>query len=147
LERCGEVKILLGLLAMFILIVYSMYFVKIIRGNPQEFELDLSHALQNWLQESKPKSLWVLLGVSLLFEMVYFGLVFLVISNPVTLALTLLIIAVEVWHLAKVLRALRAFFAGTIASTGIFDWKVERVSAMGFFSHSLIVLLTLIFVG
>lgn len=140
-------KILLGLLAIFILIVYSMYFVKIIRGNPQEFELDLLHALQNWLQESKPKSLWLLLGLSVLFELVYFGLVFLVISNPVTLALTLVIVAVEIWHLVKVLLALRAFFAGKIASTEIFNWKIERASAMGFFSHSLIVLLTLIFVA
>lgn len=137
--------ILLGLLAIFILIVYSVYFVKIIRGNPQEFELDLLHALQNWLQESKPKSLWALLGASALLELVYFGLVFLVISNPVTWALTFLIIALEIWHLATVLIALRAFFAGKIASTEIFNWKIERVSAMGFFTHSLIVLLTFIF--
>ncbi len=138
-------RILLGLLAAFILMVYSVYFVRIIRGNPEEFEVDLSHALQNWLQAGKPKSLWVLMLFSILFEALYFALVFLFVVNPVTLILTLAIVLVEIWHMFKVFMAFKGFFAGRIANTEIFDWKIERISAMGLFSHSLIVLLTLFF--
>lgn len=140
-------KILLGLLALFILVAYSLYFVKIIKGSPQEFELDLSRVLEDWLEVGKPESLKILLGVSLLFEILYFGLVLALITNPVTLALTLAVVAIEIWHLFKILAAFKAFFAGLIASNAILDWRMERISAMGLFSHSLIVLLTLVFVA
>jgi len=138
------VTIILGLMAAVLLITYSIYFVKIIQGRPQEFELNLSNALQNWLQESKPTALWKLLWASVLLEVIYFGLVFITVSNPVTLAMTVLIIVVETWHLLVVTINTRNFFAGRISSTGIFNWKLERISALGFFTHSLIVLLTLL---
>ncbi|HCF51543.1 MAG TPA: hypothetical protein DER60_14750 [Syntrophomonas sp.] len=137
--------ILLGILASLILATYSIYFLKIIRGYPQEFELELLDALQNWLQESNTKALWILLWASVLFEVVYFSLVFLAVSNPVTLALTGLIIVIEMWHLSVVFVNFRNFFGGRITCAGIFNWKLERISAMGFFTHSLIVLLTLLF--
>lgn len=139
------VRVLLGLIAAAILIIYSIYFVKIIKGDPREFELDLLNALTNWLQESQTGMLWMLLWASAFFEMIYFGLVFVILSNPVTLALTAMIIILEIWHLVVIYINLRNFFAGHISSAGIFNWKLERISAMGFFTHSLIVLLTLLF--
>ena len=42
-------------------------------------------------------------------EVLYFSLVFLVLSNPVILAITWLIILMEVWHLAVVFTKFRAF--------------------------------------
>jgi len=128
-----------------ILIVYSSYYIKIIRGCPQEFELELLDALQNWLEERKPGHLWMLLWASALIEILYFSLVFLVLSNPVILAFTGLIIVIEIWHLVLVLAKFRAFLSGSINCAAIFNWKLERISAMGFFTHSLIVLLTLLF--
>ena len=143
IERCGLVTILLGLMASSILIIYSSYYIKIIRGYPQEFELELVNALQ-WLRR-KPGHLWMLLWASALIEVLYFSLVFLVLSNPVILVITWLIILMEVWHLAVVFTKFRAFLAGSISCAAIFNWKLERVSALGFFTHSLIVLLTLLF--
>jgi hypothetical protein len=145
IERCGLVTILLGLMASSILIVYSSYYIKIIRGYPQEFELELLDALQNWLEGRKPGHLWMLLWASALIEVLYFSLVFLVLSNPVILVITGLIIIMEIWHLAVVFAKFRAFLTGSISCAAIFNWKLERVSALGFFTHSLIVLLTLLF--
>ena len=54
IERCGLVTILLGLMASSILIIYSSYYIKIIRGYPQEFELELVNALQYWLEGESP---------------------------------------------------------------------------------------------
>ena len=138
---------ILGSFAVLILIVYSLYFSKILRGNPHEFELDLLHALENWLHVSKSRVIWILGTGSALCEAVYFGLVFWVIDNPVTLALTGLIIIIELWHLFSVVRAFGSFFKGAISAGRIFNWRLERLSAMGFFTHSLIVILTLIFMG
>lgn len=139
------VAVVLGLIAAVILIIYSIYFVKIIQGDPREFEQDLLNALTNWLQESQTGLLWILLWASAFFEMIYFGLVFVTLSNPVTLALTVMVVVLEIWHLVVIYINLRNFFAGHISSGGIFNWKLERISAMGFFTHSLIVLLTLLF--
>lgn len=136
--------ILLGLMAAVLLTTYSIYFVKIIQGSPQEFELNLLNALQNWLQESRPTTLWKLLWASVLIEVIYFGLVFITLTNPVTLALTVMIIIIETWHLLVISINIRHFLAGRISSTNIFNWKLERISALGFFTHSLIVLLTLL---
>ncbi len=138
------VTILLGLMAAVLLTTYSIYFVKIIQGSPQEFELNLLNALQNWLQESRPTTLWKLLWASVLIEVIYFGLVFITLTNPVTLALTVMIIIIETWHLLVISINIRHFLAGRISSTNIFNWKLERISALGFFTHSLIVLLTLL---
>lgn len=145
MERCSVVTVLLGLVAAVILIIYSIYFAKIIQGNPREFELDLLNALHNWLQEGHTGLLWILLWASVVFEMIYFGLVLVTLSNPVTLALTVMVVVLEIWHLVVIYINLRNFFAGHISSAGIFNWKLERISALGFFTHSLIVLLTLLF--
>ena len=136
--------ILLGLMASSILIVYSSYYIKIIRGYPQEFELELLDALQNWLEGRKPGHLWMLLWASALIEVLYFSLVFLVLSNPVILVITGLIIIMEIWHLAVVFAKFRAFLTGSISCAAILtgSWSA---SVPGILYSFLIVLLTCFF--
>ncbi len=77
----------LAVIAGIIFAVYSVYFVKIISGDPGEFEKELLEALADWTQNSKGKraQIWFIFFISLITELFYFLMVFLVINNPVIL--------------------------------------------------------------
>lgn len=140
--------IILGVFAAVIMLMYAVYFVKIIKGNPSDFELEMLDALEHWIWDSKKGagfSLGMLLLLSIILEAVFFTLVVLVIHNPVVLVFTALMVAMESWHLGQVFRSIQKFKAGKIKAQDIFNWRLERISATGFFTYSLIVLVSLLF--
>lgn len=140
--------LLLGVLAGIIFLTYSYYFYKIIVGKPEEFEYELLKSLATWMVSNGAKSkpqLWLLFFLSVILELVYFLLVFATIDQPVLIIITSFFVGVEVIHLLTVGKALSKFFSGKAMLKDIFNWKVERISAMLFFTHSLLVLISLIF--
>lgn len=136
-------KIIVGLLALLIFSIYSLYFVRIIRGCAEQFETELSAALKLLLDTGKTGVLWRLWWVSLAIEILYFGLVLMTLHNVVVIVLTATMMSIEVWHLTALMIRFRAFFQGRIDLEGVLNWRLERISAMGFFTHSLIVLVAL----
>ncbi|NLB87866.1 MAG: hypothetical protein GX790_01370 [Syntrophomonadaceae bacterium] len=143
-----RMTLLLGVLAGIIFISYAFYFYKIIIGKPEEFEYELLKSLAAWMVSNGKKSksqLWLLLFLSVVIELVYFLLVFTNISQPVLIIMTSFFAGVEAVHLLTVGRALNKFFAGKAMLKDIFNWKLERISALFFFTHSLLVMISLIF--
>lgn len=140
--------LLLGVLAGIIFLSYSYYFYKIIIGKPEDFEYELLKSLAAWMvstgRKSKPQ-LWMLLVISVIIELVYFLLVFTIIDQPVLIIITSFFAGVEAIHLLTISRSLTKFFAGKVMLKDIFNWKLERISALFFFTHSLLVMICLVF--
>lgn len=138
----------LGLLAGSLFLLYSLYFIRIIKGKPQSFEMELLRSLAQWMVQRGPHSksqLWLMYMLSILVELIYFILVFLLIGNPFMQFFTALMAGVESYHLLWMALSLRQFFAGKTRISQIFNWRMERISAMLFFTHSMLVLVILLF--
>ncbi len=138
----------LGLFAGIIFFVYSVYFIKIIKGTPEDFEGEILESLAEWMISKGSASkgqMWILLLLSVLLEVAYFTLVFYGINNLTIIVFTLFFAVIELYHLAMLSHSLNRFFKGKIVIKKIFNWKFERLSAMLFFTHSLLILLLLIF--
>lgn len=139
--------IVLGTMAGLIFLLYSYYFYKIIKEVPQAFELELVRSLANWIIVTGPPSrayLWLMFYVSVLLEALYFYLTLTVISNPVIYMLTAMFIPLEVFHLTRLGLGLRRFFKGVSLLSQVFSWSMERISAVLFFTHALLVLASLL---
>jgi hypothetical protein len=140
-------SISLGIMAGIIFFTYSLYFSRIIKGSPQEFEMDILKALGGWIivrGMASRRSLWMLLYVSLIIEILYFGFTLLVIDNLAMQFITGLAVGLEIFHMGYMGRNLSRFFKGKIALKEIFGWRLERISALLFFTHSFLVLVFLI---
>jgi hypothetical protein len=137
----------LGVMAGIIFFSYSIYFARIIKGHPQEFELDIIRAMGGWMMArgaASRRGLWMLLFVSVVVELSYFGLALLSINNIVVQFLTGMIVGLEVFHLGYLMWNFSRFFKGKIALKDLFYWRLERTSAVMFFTHSFLVLVFLI---
>ncbi len=137
----------LGLIAGTIIFLYSFYFLRIIRGEPEGFELELLQALAGWMVQKGASSrgqLWLLLLLAFLLELLYFLLVLAVVKNLFLLLFTGFFIAAESYHLVSFGYSLGRFFRGDIKLKYLFNWRWERFSAILFFTHSLLVLISVI---
>lgn len=144
----ANVAISLGIIAGIIFVMYSVYFTRIIRGNPQQFEKQLLTSLADWLVQkgaASKRQAWMMLFISAALEIAYFLLVFLVITNPVMLLLTTMLVGLELYHLIRVSWGFYRFFAGKAVLGDIFNWYIERMSAVLFFTHTLFVIIILLF--
>jgi hypothetical protein len=140
------VQVMLGFMAVMIFLLYSVYFIKIIRGNPQGFELEILRSLANWIivnGASSKRNIWAIFCGALLAELMYFYLTLEIIQNPVMIILTAIIVFIEIFHLIQLAVNLKRFFSGKYLLSQIFNWRVERVSAVTFFTHSFLVLIIL----
>lgn len=140
-------KLSLGIMATTIWLLYSFYFWKIIKGNPQVFELELLHSLADWIISKGVKSrtmLWIVLGLSIWVEIIYFYLTLRTVTNPFLINLTFVVILFEVYHIVLISYNLQRFFSGRYPLGQIFNWRIERTSAGLFFTHTLLVLFVLI---
>ena len=128
-----------------IFLVYSVYFINIISGAPGEFENELLEVFSEWAQKGNGNGLQIgmLFLTSLLIELFYFGLVLLVIKNPVFVVFTVVFIAIEFYHIFRIGRGLIRYLRGLIEIALVLDFKFERISAMLFFTHSLLLLFIL----
>lgn len=139
--------LVLGILAGCILAIYSVYCVRILKGSPQAFEAELLKAFAAWAISRgtavRGQIRWMLF-FSVVLEAVYFILVFTVISNPAMLIFTAFLVGVEVVHLWLVSSAFYQFFRGKTMLKEIFNWRMERISALLFFTHCFLVLFSLI---
>ncbi|SHG51728.1 hypothetical protein SAMN02745221_00366 [Thermosyntropha lipolytica DSM 11003] len=138
----------LGILAAVILSGYSFYFYKIIIGRPGEFELSLLKSLGEWILARRLRArtdLWLMLLFSAFLELTYFLLAFAVIKNPLLLFFTTFLAGFEFLHLLMLRRRFSLFLKGGLMLKNLFLWPVERISALFLFTHSLLVLLSLIF--
>lgn len=138
----------LGLLAGLLLLLYSIYFVRIIKGKPQAFEIELLKSMAQWMVQRGRASkgqLWLMYVLSVLIELTYFIMVFSLVSNSFMQFFTALLAGVESFHLLSVALSFRRFFASKSMITQLFNWRMERMSAVLFFTHSLLVLITLLF--
>ncbi len=139
-------KIALTFFALTLFLLYSLYFVKIIKGSPEIFEKELLGGLANWMLEKGAKSqshIWQMFLFSFLLEANYFLLVFLTIDNYFMLVFAVLFAAFELFHLFTLGFSLRGFFQGKKVLKEVFNWKVERCSALFFFTYSLLLLVNL----
>lgn len=140
-------SIALGIMAAVIFIIYGIYFAAILRGNPQVLELEMRGAFAAWLREGKGSGrvkLMILLLASLILEALYFVLAFLVLHNPVMIILTLILAGEELLHLVVVVNSAQKYWQGRIEAERILNWIIERVSAVFFFTHAFLVLVSLI---
>jgi len=141
-------NILLGIIAGLIFLLYSIYFAKIIQGQHRGFELEILRSLADWIiargAESKTH-IWSMFFLSLLGEALYFTLTLILINNPFMVYFTGLFIGLETFHLFRLAVSLRYFFTGKFLLSQIFDWRVERASALLFFTHSFLILVILIY--
>lgn len=137
----------LGLLAGSLFLLYSIYFIRIIKGKPQSFEMELLKSLASWMVKRGHRSkgqLWLMYLMSLIIELVYFISVLLTIVNPFMQFFTALLVGLESYHLLWMAFSLRQFFAGKTRISQIFNWRMERISAILFFTHALLVLIVLL---
>jgi len=136
----------LGIFAGLLLLLYSIYFIRIIKGKPQAFEIELLKSLAYWMVQKGRASkvqLWLMYLLSLIIELSYFILVFSLIANPFMQIFTAMLAGVESYHLLLVGISFKRFFASKTMITQLFNWRMERMSAVLFFTHSLLVLITL----
>lgn len=129
-------------------VILSMYwnFARIIKGNAIALELLILQSLAEWIIKSgkfRKFKLWTLLLFSVLLEAVYFYLAFRVIRNPALELLTGFLAGIEFYHITTLFLRLKLFFRGKTTISQIFNWRVERISAIFFFTHSLLVLISL----
>jgi len=139
---------MLGVFAGVIFLLYAVYFLQIVRGRPEEFELEIMKSLAAWMvsRGSAAKGrLWLLVLISFVLELFYFILVFSIIVNNFMVWFTVLFAAYEVLHLFLISVGLSRFFQGQLKLKHIFKWKAERFSAILFYTHSMLVLVTLLF--
>jgi hypothetical protein len=140
-------SLILGLFAGIILVLYSFYFIRIIKGNPESFEIELLHALADWMIQKGTSSrgqLWMMLLLAFIMELLYFLLVFLVVKNFFLLIFTGSLIFLEATHLLTLAFSMLRFFRGNIKLKQLFNWPLERTSALLFFTHSLLILVSII---
>lgn len=138
----------LAVLAGLLLLLYSIYFYHIMKGHPQGFELELIRALAEWMINRGPASrwqLWMLYLCSLILEVFYFSLVFYLLNNAVIKMFTIFLVSFEVLHLGLVGVNLSRFFGGSIPLKNFLNWPMERSSAVLFFTHTLLVVINIIY--
>lgn len=139
---------ILGVFAGIIFLLYAVYFLQIVKGKPEEFELEIMKTLAAWMvaRGSAAKGqLWLMVLLSLILEVIYFILVFSIIQNNFMVWFTALFAAFEIIHLILISVGLTRFFQGKLKLKDIFKWKAERFSAILFYTHSMLVLVTLLF--
>ncbi len=140
--------IALGIMAGVIFLIYGIYFSLILRGKPQVLELDILEAFVFWLQEDKGSArirLLAMLAASLILEVVYLVLAFLLLHNPVMTILTLILAGEELLHIVVFFNSSYKYLRGHIGAERIINWIIERVSAAFFFTHAFLVLVTILF--
>ncbi|MEN6325168.1 MAG: hypothetical protein ABFD18_03010 [Syntrophomonas sp.] len=143
-----KLTVSLGIYTGVIFILYSIYFSQIIKGKPEKLELEILKALANWMIATGVKSqsqIWFMLIFSVILETAYFALVLTLISNPFLWYFTWLFIGIEIIHIAIVFLAFYRFFHTRLLLKDIFQWRFERVSAIFFFTHSMLVIIYLVF--
>jgi hypothetical protein len=140
----------LGIMAAVFFLLYSWYFIRIIKGRPQSFELSLMKSLAQWMVQEGPPSkgkMWLMYWISMLIEVLYLGIAWLTVTNPFMHYFTLAVIALESYHLLWLGLSFRRFFAGRSPVSRIFNWGLERMSALTLFSYSLLLVITLAYFG
>jgi len=140
----GSLAVFAGIL----FIIYSFYFIKIIKGSPEEFESEMMQGLAAWIISRGAKAkgqLWGMLFISILAETAYFILAFLTLDNLFMILFTCFFAGYELLHLLLLTYNLAGFFAGRLKLKEIFRWKAERFSALLFFTHSMLVIIVLSF--
>ncbi|MGI6452281.1 MAG: hypothetical protein ACOX0E_02175 [Syntrophomonadaceae bacterium] len=131
---------LLVIFAGVIFLSYSFYFYHIIIGTPWKFESELIRAFGEWLEtkaERARKYIQLLVVLSIIFEIVYFMLVFKVIDNSVMLRISAFFAGFEAFHLTRIGINFDRYFKNELALANVFNWRIERISAGLFFNHSL----------
>jgi len=139
---------MLGSMAGLIFLLYAFYFYRIIREEPHRFELELLRSLASWMMAVGVRSksyLWSMLAVSVLVEILYFYLTLVLVPNPIITMFTVMFIPLEIFHLLRLGLSFQRFFGGHYLLSQVFSWPLERLSAGLFFTHSLLVLATLLF--
>lgn len=137
-----------GILAGVIFFIYGSYVGRILKGNPHVIETEVNNMLLEWIREDQKKftrQLPVLLGLGFILEAGYLILAFMVLHNPVMILLTLLLGAEEGLNVVMVTHAFYRFCRNKLDAGKIFNWKLERVSAVFFFTHSFLSLVSIFF--
>ncbi len=140
--------LVLGITAAVLFLLYGWYFIRIIKGKPQSFEMELLKSLAQWMVQRGPASksrMWLMYWVSLLIEAGYLGMAYFTLGNPFMHYFTITVILLECCHLMWLGISFHHFFAGKKPVSQLFNWRLERLSAMTLFSFSLLLLISLAF--
>lgn len=131
-----------------IFFLYSLYFVRILKGTHLAFEQEMLAALADWMISvgaGARRQWWYLITAAVLVEIIYFVLTFLLIDNLLLLAFTGALVLLETLHIFSTINNFAKFFKGAIVLKQLFEWRVERISAVVFFTHSFLVMACLLF--
>ena len=134
---------ILGIMAGAIFLLYSLYFFHIIKGDPEKLELEMLKSLADWIIRKKSKSrryMWAMVFLTVAAEVIYFYLTLTLIANPVILVFSGFLILFEINHIVTLGLSLQRFFRGQNLLSQIFNWRLERVCAILFFTHAFLVL-------
>lgn len=137
---------ILGIIAATIFFFYAFYFIKIIKANPQGFEIHILKSLTYSMAKTGElikNQLWTMYFAALLLEIGYFFLTFYLIDNLAMQVYTAALAGVELAHYINMAGNFKRFFSGQSSIVELFNWRMERISAVLFFTHSLLVLIVL----
>lgn len=137
-----------GILAGIIFLIYGSYVGRILKGNPNVLETEVNNMLAEWIQEDQKRftrQLPLLLGFGFILEAGYLIMAFMVLHNPVMTLLTLVLAAEESVNMGMVIYAFYKFSRQKLDTEKIFNWNMERVSAVFFFTHSFLALVSIFF--
>ncbi len=130
--------------SLIILLLYGYYFLQILLGRPERFEVLLSEGLQLETEDVQPKSRFfmvaVVIGLSLMIEGGYFILAWVGINIPYYRVLTGLFIAFEVWHGTQLVPVVKDLLEGAETLAEKMNWKIERLAAQFYVIHIVITL-------
>lgn len=138
----------LAVFAGLLMVIYFIYFFNILKGAPQAFEMQMLKALAQWMITQGPSSrrlIWIYYLLAMIFEFIYFAMVFYLLSNPVIRMFSMFVVSFEILHVLLVGFNLSKFFGGQIPLKALLRWPVERASAMLFFTHTFLVLINIFF--
>ena len=85
-------QLVLGIIATILFLLYSIYFIRIIKGNPKGFEMEILRSFADWIVSRGAVSrnrVWMVYWASLGLEIFYFYLVLTIIKNPFLISFTL----------------------------------------------------------
>jgi len=144
----GAILILLAVYAGTIMLLYSVYVANILIGKASRFELSLMDYYLQWVvangQNSRGK-MWLMILCSFFIEFAYLFLALYLIDNSTLIFLSIFLLTFELLHAGSVVLAFRQFFKNERPFKNLFNWRLERTSALFLFTHTLLVLSNIFF--
>ncbi|MDR1616288.1 MAG: hypothetical protein LBR98_04690 [Syntrophomonadaceae bacterium] len=134
--------------AFFIIMAYFYYVAKILTGKAALLELMIMDYFLQWIITSNFRSkgkYCLYLAVSFSLEGIYLLLALFLIKNPGFMMFTIFLLSFEIVHLVASVHSVYEFFKNRRPFKKIFDFRIERCSALFLFTHALVLVLFILY--